>query len=184
MLKDRESEIAELKSTRISNEQCIHDLTSSVSNLQAMLDKVQNAVKQSYKLEQDLRSEIRQGESLRNRLEAERDQLHADLEKKSSDFEILLKSKEHSERHIAILVKEKDRIINKGDSKPSTTSKIYQIPAAEEKVTSWGQVENQRLKVLLEEEKKENIAKTEQIEKLQKENWNLINRFRNKKSIN
>lgn len=46
---------------------------------------------------------------------------------------------------------------------------------------SWGNVEVMRLKNLLEEERKHLKVKEEQLEKLQKENWNLLNRLRNKK---
>lgn len=180
----RKQELIELKAIQTENEATIEELKHNLTNFQITLDKLHQSLQHSTKLEQDLRIEVKHGDTIRNRLEVERDQLRADLEKKCADFEILTKSKEHCERHIGILVKEKDRILNKNDSKPSVTSKIYQTPAIEEKVTNWGQVENQRLKSLLDEEKKESDLKTAQIEKLQKENWNLINRLRNKKAVN
>jgi chromosome segregation ATPase len=178
----QDKEILRLTQINNENEICIQDLKSNLNNLQLLLDTAQASLHQSLKLEQDLRNEIKHGEAVRNRLEIERDRFRADFEKKCSDFEILSKSKDHCERHIAILLKDKDRLVNKSDAKPALVSKIYENIQPEEKITTWGQVENLRLKSLLDQEKKDSEAKSAQIEKLQKENWNLINRLRNKKN--
>lgn len=169
--------LAEIKSNQ---EQEIISLKSNLSALQSQLDSCTISLKNSQKLEQSLREEINQGELLRSELEKENIRLQQELSIKSQNIETLTKAKEHCERHISILVKEKDRVIKKTDSKPATCSKIFET-VVEEKVTSWGQVENQRLKSLLEQERKENEAKTCKIEKLEKEYWNLLNRVRNKK---
>ena len=135
-LLQREEETIDLKNHQNLESEKLNNLKSNFSNLQIQLDQLKASLDLSFKLEQDLRCEIKHGDLARNRIEIERDQLRADLEKKCNDFDILAKSKEHCERHIAILLKEKDRIVNKAESKPSLVSKIYQIPLVEEKITS------------------------------------------------
>ncbi|OMJ68655.1 hypothetical protein SteCoe_33830 [Stentor coeruleus] len=172
--------INELSQLKSDHEKEISSLKISLSSLQKSLDDALAALQISRNLEKDFRAEIKHGDQLRQQLEVEKEDLQEALSKKIADFDTLMRAKEHCDRHIAILVKEKDRVMNKNDPKPTQPSKIYES-VVEEKVTSWGQVENLRLKALLEQEQKENEAKRIQIEKLQKENWNLLNRLRNKK---
>jgi len=172
--------IAGLADIKSNQEQEIQSLKTNLSSLQTQLESCSTALKNSQKLEHDLREEIKRGENLRSSLEKENIRLEEELANKIHDVQTLIKAKEHCERHISILVKDKDRALKKTDPKPESCSKIFET-IVENKVTSWGQVENQRLKALLDEEKKENESKTSKIEKLEKENWNLLNRLRNKK---
>ena len=132
----QEQLIQTLQNTIKEHEKTIETFKTNTSSLQCMLDNLQSSLQLNLKLVEDLKCEIKHGNTVRNKLEAERDGLRADYDKKCSDFEVLTKAKEHSERHIAILLKEKDRLLNKNDSKPLMTSKIYEVPLAEEKVTS------------------------------------------------
>jgi chromosome segregation ATPase len=181
------SDLAEIKS---SLELELSQLKNNLFDLQNKLQESQNSLEISFNLEKALREEIKQGETIRAVLEQENQRLSEELNSKIHEIEVLTKSKEHSDRHIAILVKEKDRVVRKSDSQslnvPNPCPSNFPAPSKifeplDSKVTSWGQVENQRLKASLEHEKKENSLKSLQIEKLEKENWNLLNRLRNKK---
>ncbi|CAG9320904.1 unnamed protein product [Blepharisma stoltei] len=167
----------------------IEQLRSSLSSLQLKLDEISNSNTLKDKLISDLKEEIQIGDRVRAKLEQERDHWQEEHEKKCREVELITKSRDHCEKHIAILVKDKDRLLSRREEPSTVLSQKHayydyvesqQLPEPKPN-NSWGNVENLRLKNLLDEEKKLNKEKEQQIEKLQKENWNLINRLRNKK---
>lgn len=194
----QEQVIAGLAEIKASNEVEIENLKRNLAFLQEEFGKSQASLKDSLKLQEDLRAEIRSGEEFRNLIEEENIRLRHQVQEKDKAIEVLAKAKDHCERHIAVLVKEKDRLARKVDLLPGKDKKVNPAKANEnslkqfesqskvfefsdDKSTSWGQVENQRLRVCIEQERKENQEKSAIIAKLEKENWNLLNRLRNKK---
>mmetsp|Transcript_26380 Transcript_26380/g.47361 ORF Transcript_26380/g.47361 Transcript_26380/m.47361 type:complete len:274 (+) Transcript_26380:1670-2491(+) len=167
----------------------LQKLNTEALGFQEEIDKLSRESRDKTKLLTKLTDELRRSETLRERTEEDRDCWIEKYNKSVHDFEVLQKAKDHSDRHISILVKEKDRIITKrSDPSPILSAKHAIYEEAENSFTStktessWSEVEILRLKSQLKELSSSLSASKQENERLKKENWNLVNRVRNARS--
>lgn len=182
-LKEANSKLQETDQFLFNKEQQSSSLQSQMLQMQKRIDQLQSALSEKDCLVSSLKNEIQEGEKHRELLEDQKEKWLAEAQKLEHSLQVMTRAKEHSDKHMAILVKEKDRLLCKKDE-PSVVTKEYQplqpqLPVKTK--NSWAEVEVLRLKKLLEQTNYQVSQKDQTIQKLQKENWNLLNRLRNKK---
>lgn len=162
----------------------VAQLEDTVKSMQKLVDELKKEGESGKRMIGKLQKEVSEGDLARNLIEKDRDSWKLQFERKSHEFDILLRSKEHSDKHISILVKEKDRLLGKKPEVSPVLSTQY-VNAEREycmsvpQTPSYQETEILRLRKSLAELKDTVTEKENTIAKLQKENWGLINRVRN-----
>ena len=182
--KMQETSVSSLYSQLSAKSAHISSLESSLHSLQSSHDSLSRQLTSTQSLVSKLQSEIAQGDGARARVETERDGWKAQFEKKGHDLELVLRAKEHCEKHIAILVKEKDRLLGKKPEVSPVLSAQYagyevERPMTAPKPDSFNELEVLRLRKSVSDLKAQLANKDEELEKAKKENWGLITRLRN-----
>lgn len=179
-------EVGDLRVDTASKARDLEKINSVALSFQEEIDRLTKETREKTKLLGKLTEELRRAEMLREKTEEDRDCWVEKFNKSVHDFEVLQKAKDHSDRHISILVKEKDRIITKRtDPSPVLSSKHHSYQENDETFTankpeaSWTEVEILRLKAQLKDLSGSLSASKQENERLKKENWNLMNRLRN-----
>jgi chromosome segregation ATPase len=153
---------------------------------QGEIDRLTKETRDQSQLIAKLTEELRRAEKLKERTEEDRDVWVEKFNKSVHDLEVLQRAKDHSDRHVAILVKEKDRIITKKPEPSAVLSSKHSYYEATENSfvtdrpeSSWSDVEILRLKQQLKDLTSSLSVSKQESERLKKENWNLLNRLRN-----
>lgn len=175
----RDRDIGQLQNNECESENALNELRNTVVSLQNSLDISNSQVNIQSSLIDKLKEEVSSGESLREHVEKIKEQCLEEYNRKQKELDLAQKNNEHSRKHINLLVKEKDRLLSKGEpnhlNKPETQILISPVTSSD----SWNQVETLRLKNIVQQLQQHSSAQQKDIEKLKKENWNLLNRLRN-----
>eukprot|EP00743_Colponemidia_sp_Colp-15_P009423 GILK01010302.1.p1 GENE.GILK01010302.1~~GILK01010302.1.p1 ORF type:complete len:310 (-),score=63.23 GILK01010302.1:270-1166(-) len=178
-------------------------LMRTADELQSHLEKTQIVVHKQEEDIYELQQELRRREAINMSTEEERDRLSAQLVQTQSDLATVSKHRDHKDKHIAILLKEKERLVSqmltfkaagklplreKNESKPLTSGMTLAKAPSPKLLDEAEQVEsqlrtllleNKRLKQGLSEETAQRNSLQQEIAGLKKENWETTTRLRN-----
>lgn len=175
----RDRDMDKLRGNECEAGNALNELRNTVASLQNSLDISNSQVAIQSSLIEKLKEEVSSGESLRDNVEKIREQCLEEYNRKQKELDLAQRANEHSRKHINILVKEKDRLLSKGElshsGKPETQILLSPVTSS----NSWNQVEVLRLKNIVQQLQQHSNDQQKDVEKLKKENWNLLNRLRN-----
>lgn len=163
----------------------VSELEESVREMQRLVDDLRKEGDSARGLIAKLQREVSDGDHARSLIEKDRDGWKLQFERKSHEVEILQRSKDHCDKHIAILVKEKDRLMGKKPEVSPVLAVQYAAYEGERPITApsasngYQETEILRLRKAATDLKTSLACKESEIAKLQKENWALLTRLRN-----
>jgi len=163
----------------------VGELEESVREMQRLVDDLKKEGESARGMVARLQREVSDGDHARSLIEKDRDGWKLQFERKSHEVEILQRSKEHCDKHIAILVKEKDRLMGKKPEVSPVLAVQYAAYEGERPITApslsngYQETEILRLRKTATDLKTTLACKDSEIAKLQKENWALLTRLRN-----
>ena len=163
----------------------VAELEQSVRDMQRLVDELGKEGECAKGMIGRLQREVSDGDHARSLIEKDRDSWKLQFERKSHEVEILQRSKDHCDKHIAILVKEKDRLMGKKPEVSPVLAVQYAAYEGERPITapsasnSYQETEILRFRKVIADLKASLASKETEIAKLQKENWAFLTRLRN-----